>query len=224
MSKCGFGLSEGEITGAGGKEVTSANPIPLFSTFQALLKWLGLDAKMFIHSGNQFSTCAFPGGILINPKEIETLCVASDGKTGLSVDRNSVAVYATAHEMAHLLQAKHWNGSWTQMDQESFVRELQADYIAGVWVGANLADKGYNHIDIANVAFGIGNPGWPSGSYPSPEQRQLAVARGVSGAAWLIDLQKKGRLHPGAPPLNEDVHVANLERESRRIAKEIHGI
>ena len=223
MSNCGFGLTQGQVIGAGGVEVTSATQIPLFSTFEQLSNWLDLSTKMFICSGDQLSTCAFPDGVLINKEEIETLCKKSDGKSGLDVDRGSVAVYAIAHEMAHLLQAKSWSRSWSQMSHDSFVRELQADYIAGVWIGANLAGKDYNFIDIANIAFGIGNPGWPNGTYPAPEQRQAAVNRGVAGAAWLDNLIRSGSLQTGAKPLKEGIDIAEFERQSRKIAQEIHG-
>lgn len=224
MSSGGFGLSQGQITRSGGVEITSAEQVPLYDTFRRLSKWLGLSAKMYICSGDQLFICAFPGGVLINKDEVEQYCKDADGKTGLEVDRNSVAGYVVAHEMAHLLQPGQWSCSWSQMLKDSFVRELQADFIAGVWVGANIGVGDYNFIDIANIAFGIGNPGWPSGSYPAPEQRMNAVSRGVSGAAWVAELQKTGRLDAGAPPLKEAVMVAELEIQSRKIAQEIHGL
>lgn len=220
MSLIALGLSEDEVVFAGGSEVVPESQMSIFDTFQRISRWLDLDAKLYICEGSHPNTCALPGCVVINKDEIEAICKAADGKSGMDVDRDSVSIYALAHEMGHLLQAQHWSGGWTTMLHDSFVCELQADFIAGVWIGANLNEGDFNPVEIANVAFGIGNPGWPSGDYPAPEQRQNAVLRGVAGAVWVDDLMARGQLEP-AMRVRTRINVGDFERESRQIARNI---
>ena len=175
-------------------------------------RWLKFETAVFIC--NYKKCCACAAGVLLDLWQIHAVCQNMG-----EVDRATIISYVLAHEKAHCLQARTYGG-WDVLLQQSKLYELQADYIAGAWIGVNLLTKDLNHLDIAKAAFAVGG-NTLAATHPTGEHRMKAVIEGLRSAALILHAQSAGGCIQDGRPIDEGIVVDELLASALKYASEI---
>lgn len=209
------GWTETEVIKGGGAAVSGDTNKPIADEAAKLDGWLGFVTPVFLCPSLACSACS--AGIVLNLDQIQAKC-----RGEVATDPMAVVAYVLAHEKCHHAQAQR-KGGWKALQADSVKFELQADFVAGVWIGANILVRDFNFLAVASAAFAVGDPNWPGGTHPAPEQRQIAVQRGVAAAASIVHLQLPGGALEGSLPLFDKVNLDELLHSSWKVACDIES-
>lgn len=168
-----------DITKAGGKSIEVGSGLDQQS--KVLFSWVGHSVDVFFLTGYGCQMCK--AGIILDQVQLARI----SNFAGLPVKINIAPYVALAHEMMHYDQLLD-HGSLPKFvaayNLNSLLFELEADYIAGAFIGIQILKVDHDFTQLHDLATAIGSSDWLNGSHPGPDQRTSAIYAGLTTAAY----------------------------------------